>query len=295
MSLDPLDASRRSGSPTRGPAMAVLGAAALWAIIGVFTTELGRRGHRAPSVAFWRALGGGVCFVAHAVATRRRFRVERARRPALAAFTVIGVSVFYLALPAAVQAGGITLAYVLLYTAPMWVAVGVVALGHGRADASMVIVTVVSVAGVIAVVMGSGSGIEVTPAALAWGTVAGGSYACYYLVGRPLFDAVDPIVVYAIALPVGSLPLGVASGFAVPHLADLPYVVGLCVVSTWAPYLLLSIGLRGVAPHRAVIIATAEPVIAAAFARVFYGEHLGPVGLAGGALVLLAGLWASLR
>ena len=82
--------------------MAVLGAAALWAIIGVFTTELGRRGHRAPSVAFWRSLGGGVCFVAHAVATRRRFRVERARRPALAAFTVIGVSVFYLALPAAV-------------------------------------------------------------------------------------------------------------------------------------------------------------------------------------------------
>ena len=30
MSLDPLDASRRSGSPTRGPAMAVLGAAGVW-------------------------------------------------------------------------------------------------------------------------------------------------------------------------------------------------------------------------------------------------------------------------
>ena len=47
-------------------------------------------------------------------------------------------------------------------------------------------------------------------------------------------------------------------------------------------------GLRRVGPTAAAILSTLEPVVTVALASAVFGETLGPVQLAGGALVLLA-------
>ena len=100
--------------------------------MGVCARQLDDLGLRATHVGAWRALLGGACFAVHAALTsdrtRRRGRGPESPRPpgaspfaalrrqwtAVAGLAVIGVVVFYSAVPLAVDAGGLSLAYGLL-------------------------------------------------------------------------------------------------------------------------------------------------------------------------------------
>ena len=285
---------------------AVAGAATLWALIGVFTRRLGAHGIGPADVAFWRAAGGGACFALHLAVTRRgrswgrfvgdgaashgaasdRAAWDRATSWRLAAFTVVGVFVFYRALPSAIAAGSIAVAYVLLYTAPIWVVAGV-AVVRRRLDVGVVALAAVTAAGASLVVLGVEGGGPLRSAGVAWGLVAGASYASYYLVGQPLFARIGAITAYAIALPAGALLLAPFAELRGVDRSSALSIVGLVVISTWLPYALLGIGLRHLAADRAVIIATLEPVVAAAIGWSLYGERIAWYGI-GGALSVMA-------
>jgi len=307
--LNPGD--RNPGERRRLGAAAVAGAATLWALIGLFTRRLSAHGVGPADVAFWRAAGGGACFVVHLVVQRwleQRRRGDGSRDPVpmtramrswsrstwtrLIVFCLLGVFVFYRALPSAVVAGSIAMAYVLLYTAPIWV-VAAVAISRRRIEGRVVALAAVTVAGAALVVLGvEGSG-ALRWAGVGWGLVAGASYASYYLVGRPLFFDIGAIAAYAIALPVGALLLAPFARF--PHLdaSSRWSILGLVVISTWLPYVLLSVGLRYLQPDRAVIVATLEPVVAAAIGWSLYGERIAWFGLCGGAMVIAAAVAAN--
>ncbi|NLH76453.1 MAG: EamA family transporter, partial [Acidobacteria bacterium] len=111
----------------------------------------------------------------------------------LVALGLIGVSVFYTALPAAIERGGITLAWVLLYTAPLWVLIGSVSLGWLRPTVRAVTLVLLATGGVALTAAAGGEGVTVSAAAVAWGLAAGLSYASYYLVGRTLVETLGPI------------------------------------------------------------------------------------------------------
>jgi drug/metabolite transporter (DMT)-like permease len=66
------------------------------------------------------------------------------------------------------------------------------------------------------------------------------------------------------------------------------WLASLAVVSTVGAIALFFAGLRRVGPTAAAILSTLEPVVTVALASAVFGETLGPVQLAGGALVLLA-------
>ena len=66
------------------------------------------------------------------------------------------------------------------------------------------------------------------------------------------------------------------------------WLAGVAIVSTVGAIGLFFAGLRRVGPTAASILSTLEPVVTVALAFVVFGESLGPVQLAGGALVLLA-------
>lgn len=295
--------------PVRGEVY-VAAAAALWALIGVYTRELGGLGMPAEGVGAWRALVGGACFVGHVVVRRHRDRV--AGRPdtvgassaagslrdhwlGLAAFCGVGVVVFYAALPLAVETGGISLAYVLLYTAPIWVTLGAVAFMGERADRAQVVAVAVTVAGIAALAGSAGGTITVSVVSVSWGLVAGLSYASYYLFGRRLFEALGPPLVFAAALPVGGVVLLLVAGAAPPSLAMVPWLLLLGVGSTYVPYLLFGIGVTRIPSSRAVVVAMVEPVLAAAIGVTFYGERLGPLGVTGGAVVVVAASVVAVR
>ncbi len=279
---------------SRTPALFVASAAALWALIGVFSSELLDAGLSAVEVGTWRALGGGACFVAHATLTRR-LRPERGRDVlALVGFAVVGVSVFYTALPTAIDQGGVGLAFVLLYTAPAFVVVGArVFLGEPihRRTVTLVGVTIV---GVVLVVL-PGGGSEVRATAVLWGLVSGLTYASYYVVVKSLGRRLRPETIYAWALPIGGFVLVPFVDWAPKRGGEWLLILGLCTVSTYLPYLVYALGLQGMEAARASVVATLEPVLALALGVVVYDEDLAPVAVLGSALVIGAAALSARR
>ena len=70
--------------------------------------------------------------------------------------------------------------------------------------------------------------------------------------------------------------------------AALPVLLWAGVAAAGVPALLFLLGIRSIGPTRTSIVALLEPVFGVLLAAVLLGEALGPVQVAGGALVLVA-------
>ncbi len=267
----------------------------LWALLGVFSQRLLSAGVPATEVAFWRATLATPLFVAHA-ARSRSLRVRPRDLPGLAGFALVGVTLFYASLNLAIDAGGVSLAFVLLYTAPAFVALLAAALLGEPLTKGKGTLVALSVAGVAMVSAGGGAGVTPTPAAVAWGLTAGLSYSSYYLFGKWVLRRYAPATVFAYVMPVGAvglLPLVRFEALGAGGGAWLDLVL-MAVLSTYLAYFVYYSGLRTVEASRAVLVATLEPLLAAVLAAVLFGERLGALGVVGGALVLVAATLASL-
>jgi drug/metabolite transporter, DME family len=275
--------------------LALVVAALLWATIGLFTPALLDRGVTAFEVAFWRALIGGACFAAHA-ALRGRLAGPAGRDAiGLALFGVISVGVFYAALATAIDLGGVSLAWILLYTAPGWVAAGAVVVLGEHLDPVRVGLIVATMAGVGLVALGGGEGVVVSAASLFWGLLAGVTYASWYIGGKHFLDRFDPVTISAWTLLAGAIVLLPVAGVRGFPTEVWVLIAGLSVVSTYLPVLLYYRGLRSVDASRAAIVTTVEPVAALVIGATIGVERLGPVAIIGAVVVLAAATVASLR
>ncbi len=139
--------------------------------------------------------------------------------------------------------------------------------------------------GIILFTHNDGTGITATFTSVAWGLCSGLSYASCYIFGKWILDRYSPITVYAFVLPLGAVGLLPLVDFSPKPTKAWLLLIALAIVSTYLPYLLW---LKRVEASRAVLVATVEPVVAAILALTFFGERLGPMGLAGGGLILVA-------
>ncbi len=291
--------SRPAAATARGARWApafVLMAAILWGLLGIFGTQAMREGARPLEISLWRAVIGGLLFGAQALVMRSVF--PRGRDLAVtAAFGVVGVAVFYSSYQVAVREGGASLASVLLYTAPAFVAVlgwAVLREKLGRVEACGV---AGSVGGIALISLGGGQGVHPTPLALGAGIASGFTYALYYLYGRRFYNRYDPCALFSVMMPVGALALlPVIVGLEGKGLTDVvrhtPWawanLVGLAVACTYLAYTAHAAGLRHLSATRASVIASLEPVVAASLAAALFGERLAPLALAGAGLVVVA-------
>ncbi len=277
----------------------VFAAALLWSLIGPFSRTVLEAGVGPLEIAFWRAVMAGAAFAVHALLARearlRPWPAGGVDLAALAAFALVGVTLFYAALALAIDAGGISLAFVLLYTAPAFVALlAWPLLGEPLTRVKLALVAL-ALAGVVLVARGGGGGVAIGAAALGWGLAAGASYASYYLFGKWVLRHHAPVTVFAWVLPLGALGLWPLVRFAPDKPAEVwAWLVALSLVSTYLAYLVYYTGLRRTEASRAVLVATVEPVAAAALAAGLFGERLGGWGWAGAALVVAAAAGAAL-
>ena len=272
-------------------------AAVLWALLGVFSQRLLNAGVGSTEIAFYRAALGGLLFVAHAGLTRQLRLQRRSDLLAFVGFALVGVTLFFTALNMAIDAGGVSLAFILLYTAPAFVAVlAAIFLGEKLKPVNLALIAV-AITGVTLVARSGGGGMEVGVAAIVWGLVAGLSYSSYYLFGKWVLRRYQPATIYAVVLPVGALGLLPFVPFDAVRLAtpvlwlDIALMAGL---STYLAYLVYYLGLKRVEASRAVLVATIEPVVAAGLAAILFGERLGVWGILGARLVLTAAVLTSM-
>jgi len=123
---------------------------------------------------------------------------------------------------------------------------------------------------------------------LGWGLVAGWTYALYYIYGKLQFERYGPVVLLAVALPVGALALAPWVEFSPKSVAAWGVLVELAVVSTYLAYRLYAAGLRRLEATRASLVATLEPVLASLLAFFWWGERFTLTGYLGAGLVVMA-------
>jgi drug/metabolite transporter (DMT)-like permease len=272
-------------------------AALLWALLGVFSKNLLAAGIGAIEIAFWRAALGGALFAVHASIEGRLRLLRRSDALAFVAFALVGVTLFYTALNLAIDAGGVSLAFILLYSAPAFVAVLAAIFLAERLTPLKAALVGMSILGVVLVAQGGESGMIVSVRSVTWGLVAGASYASYYLFGKWVLRRYRPATIYALVLPLGALGLAPFTPFAAIKGATLEtwtYLLLMAGLSTYVAYFVYYTGLKRVEASRAVLVATIEPVVAAGLAAWLFGERLGVLGIIGGALVVGAAMLSAL-
>ena len=281
--------------PAAGPGRAtllVLCAAFLWGLLGIFGKYALTQGLSPLEIAFWRAALGGGLYLLHAHVTRAAF--PRGRDAVVTAlFGLSGVSVFYASYQLAVRSGGASLAAVLLYTAPAFVALMGWLLLRERLGLRELSAVALTLGGVALISLGGGQGLHPSAAALAWGLTAGFTYSLYYLYGKLYFSRYSSVALYGLALPVGAAGLVPLTHFVHKSPAAWGLLALIAVFSTYLAYLAYSAGLRGLPATRASVIASLEPVVASLLAALLFGEHLSALALLGAGLVLGAALLLS--
>ena len=271
-----------------------IAAACLWGSSGIFSVHLFRMGVPPESVALLRpAVGALVLVTVFGVLRPRSLYVNRGGLIVLGIGGGIAVGIFQLAYQLSTDAVGVPTTVALLYLAP---AVVVVAAGPllgewpTRTRAMLVVATLVgvwlSVAGAHTVPAAFGS------AGLAWGGLAGFSYASYTLFGRfasARYGAV-PTVVYS---TVGACVILTGTLLSTAGAIDLPSTPaswGLMVLFgattiALAQFLFFD-ALARIEASRASLATAIEPVVAAILATLVLGQGLRAVGWIGIAVVV---------
>ncbi|AFZ65969.1 DMT family transporter [Deinococcus peraridilitoris] len=271
----------------------ILAAAVLWGLLGIFGKFALAQGLHPLETAFWRAVLGGSLFALHALVTRAPLPRGRDLLVTVV-FGLTGVSVFYGAYLLAVQAGGASLASVLLYTAPAFVALLAWRFLHEKIGRRELVGVAITIGGVALISLGGGSGVNVTLAAMGYGLISGLTYALYYLYGKAFFSRFAPHALLAVALPVGALGLLPLVPFEHKSPTAWGALLAIALFSTYLAYLAYGFGLRGLNATRASVIASLEPVVATALAALLFAERFTSLALLGAALVILSALALSL-
>ncbi len=206
---------------------------------------------------------------------------------------LFGLAPLYVSYFLAVGIVGAAVASILLYTAPLWVALLSPLLLGERLGARAWGLVASGFLGVVLVSGGDGGSLEMT--GLALGLCSGVSYALYMVLARLASKrgaSVEEVSIHAI--PVAALAVFAAlRPHGVPGLAEAPWILYLAVAGTLVPYILHTWALSLVEAYRISVVSLVEPVAAVALARIFLGEVLTPMQLVGAALILSAALVSS--
>jgi len=275
----------------------VLTAACLWATIGLFyrglVDDYGLS--RQAVVAFRAGIAAVALLIGLAVGRPALLRIKLRDLPFFLAFGAIGVAGFYLAYIGAITSGSVAQAAVLLYTAPIWIALWSTFYDHERLEGRRILALVLAVAGCALVAQAyDPSQLRLNAAALIYGLLSGVTYAAYSLWSaagtRHGYNAWT-VVLYS--LGIGAIILFASTPVrdtleALRSPASWPLLIGVGVLPSLLAPICFTLGLQHVRTSSASILATLEPVVAAALAWAVLAESLAPLQLVGGACVLLA-------
>jgi DME family drug/metabolite transporter len=262
-------------------------AAVLWSFIGPLSKGVLAAGVSPIETAFWRALIGALCFAAHTAF----FGSLRIRRRDAALFFLSGgwgVGVFFVSLQVSIQLSGAAMAMVLMYTAPVWVAVASRYLFHEAISRQKLIAIYIALAGVALICLSGGSlPEEYSLLGIACGLLSGLAYASHFPFYTWWNSRYSTGVIYTYMLIGGTV-------FLLPFSQSLPgnsweawaNLLALGTLTTYAAYIALGRSLQRISQIQSAVVGNIEPVLATLWVWMFYGENFTTPGWLGCGLVI---------
>ena len=273
-------------------ALYILTGAALWGMIGLWNRRLLAAGLSPTDIVVIRNFGGmALLSLVFLIRDRAAFRVDRACIPYFFGTGVVSVVLFTVCYFSCQKICSLSVASVLLYTAPSFVVLMSAVLWKEPITRRKLLALVLTLCGCILVCgLLDGGGVTVTAAGVLYGLGAGFFYALYSIFGRyALASASSMTVTLWTFLFAGTASLTL---FRPSHMSPLASPVtlgaalGLVVFSTVLPYLFYTAGLAHTEAGKASIMASLEPVVASLTGVIVFHEAISPTGVAGIALVL---------
>lgn len=275
------------------PHICVLASGILWGLIGLFNRRLTAAGFSVGSIVLIRNFGSmlllGLLFL---IRDPKIFRIRAKHIPIFLGTGVVSVLLFTLCYFSCQKLCSLAVAAALLYTSPAFVVIFSAILWKDAITKRKLLALLLAFLG-CTLVTGLWSGeSEVTLWGAALGVASGLFYGLYSIFGRYALKHYKPFTVtfYTFLFAgLGALivlrPAELAAGFALPGMALT--AIGLIAVSTVAPYLLYTYGLAGMDSGKAAILASVEPVTAAAVGVLAFGEPMRAAVLLGLGCILL--------
>ncbi len=279
------------------PAAAILAAAVLWGVIGLWNRRLMSAGLSPLSIVLVRNLGGCILLTAFfAFRDRSVFQVERRHLKYFFGTGVASVVLFTVCYFSCQRLCSLAVASILLYTAPSFVVVLSAVLWKEPVTGKKLLALFLTLAGCACVCGVFGGGLSVTTPGILLGLGAGFFYALYSIFGRYALAHYGAMTVtvwtflFAGTASLAFLRPAELSGAFAQNPGLLLTALALAIFSTAVPYILYTWGLAETEPGRASILASLEPVAASLTGVLVFGEPMGALTVLG-ILCVLAGVY----
>lgn len=266
----------------------ILAAATLWGLLGPISKYGLQDGITPHELAFWRAGLGAVFFLLHS-ARHGTLAVQRKDIPVFLVFGVMGISIFFGSYQIAIKHAGAAVSAILLYTAPIWVAIFSRILFNELLSPAKLTALGIALFGTgLVCFSGQGTDVSLPLTGILFGLLSGFTYSLHFIFGKTFLKNYAPATLYAWCLPAGALGLLPWVTFSAYSHAKLIVIVALAFLCTYLAYYAYCAGLKRLEATQAAIIANVEPVIAAAIAVLWWNEQLTASAYLGGAMVISA-------
>lgn len=273
----------------------ILAAGCLWGMTGVFVRMLSSYGIDSLQLTFLRSLVTAFFVVAVTLLTNpSKLRVRWQDLWCFAGSGICSIVFFNFCYFQTIRLTSLSVAAILLYTAPMIVTVLSAVLFHERITVRKAAALALAFLGCALVSGVTGGPASVSAAALLFGLGSGFGYALYSVFGRYALKRYDPLTVTVYTFlfsSVGCVPfLNLRPLFRTvfSSLGIILTVAVFGIVTSAAPYVLYTYGLNHVETSHASIMASVEPVMATVIGIIFYHETVSAASAAGSLLVLAA-------
>lgn len=280
------------------PLFIILGGAS-WGVIGLFSKNLATAGCSAIQICFLRCAVATVLLWVYLLIFDRKQLKIRLRDiwmflgSGILSFVMFGI--FYFTTQ---QHATLSVAAVLLYTAPCFVMIMSAIFFKEKITGRKILALVLAFAGCVCTTgllssFTGGDSVALSSTAILTGIGSGFGYALYSIFGNVALKKYSSVTLTAYTMLFAALALtpycAKAELFDVVLSGKTPiYVIGIAIVSTILPYLLYSLGLKYTEPGKASVMAFSEPVVATLTGIIAFHEKLTLGGIIGIALIFIS-------
>jgi drug/metabolite transporter (DMT)-like permease len=269
--------------------------AVLFAIVVILGSKVQAGGPPFVTLAI-RFGGQSVLLLGLALALRRSTVPEQGERLALVIAGTLGYGTEAALYFSALNHGSAAAVTLLFYTYPVWVMLATIALDRRGPSPPLFVALALAIGGSAIVVLGGGGGTDVEPLGIVLALATSLAYTAYLVGTDRHVRRTDPITAAA-WLGAGAATSNVvfalvAGSFVVPAGATPARLAAIVLVSAGAFATMLA-GLQRVGAVRNAIIGVMEPLTVAVLAALFLDEPITAPVLAGGALILVGAVIAS--
>lgn len=288
--------TRRRVSDTRLAPFLIILAAVCWGTIGIFTRELQAAGFTSVQITAARCAVTALCVVTALLLTdREKLKIDPKDIWLFIGTGLMSVVFFNICYFTSIEYLTLSMASVLLYTAPFFVMLMSLFLFHERMTVQKGIALILAFSGCVltAGIIG-GEVSSITEVGILIGLGSGFGYALYTIFGRLALKKYHPITITAYTFlfaAAGILPFCDVSGMirlSAGNPGILPYILILSIVCTVLPYFLYTKGLKHVEGGKASVMAFVEPMVATLIGIFLFKEQMTLLNMTGVVLIFAA-------